>query len=116
MDAYVRKAALAALRSNHKNHMHGCVIINNRDGKIVATGYNHNSGAPLKESFSVHAEMHALSKLSSSMRSKYPDCSLLVIRVTNRCNPCAKHSFPCELCRKVIQKHKCIRKVYYSVA
>lgn len=109
MDSYVKEALQQALRSNQK-HLHGCVIINNEDGKIVAKGYNFISGKPLKDTFSIHAEMHALSRLGK----KFRNCSMIVARLRDADSLVPKFSMPCQVCRRLILRHPVIKKVYFT--
>jgi deoxycytidylate deaminase len=109
MDAYVRKAAHTAERSNHKHHWHGCLVVNQDDGSIVSTGYNHTPPKPLKNVHSVHAEMHALSKFK---QAKYPNCFMVIVRVGP--NGGIKSSKPCPTCQKLIESVPSIRRVYYT--
>lgn len=115
MDTYVREAAHVARRSNQLHSWHGCVIVNKENGAIVATGYNHTLPKRLKETYSVHAEMHALSKFGTSLRSKYPNCFMVVVRVGRNGDRDVKFSMPCPTCQRMIAQQRSIRKVYYTV-
>lgn len=111
MDPYIRKAVQLARRSNHKHHTHGCVIVSNEDGSVVAEGYNHLLTRPLKDTYSVHAEMHALAKFGHCNRRKFKNCSMFIVRVGKRGLMCSK---PCSTCQKLIEQCPCIRRVYYT--
>lgn len=111
---YLRRAAFAALKSDVQHHKHGCLIINNKDGRIVCDGFNHHVHKPLEQTHSIHAEMHALSRFCGELERKYTDCSLLVVRVAPD-GTRVKNSQPCSVCERMIQKKsKCIRKVYFT--
>lgn len=112
MESYVREAVHIAQKSNHVHNWHGCVIVNKDDGSIVSAGYNHNLQKPLKTTYSIHAEMHALSKFGPSLQTKYPNCFMVVVRVGRMGD--IKFSMPCATCRRLIEQRPCIRRVYYS--
>lgn len=114
MDAYVRQAVQIAQRSNHKSHMHGCVIVSNEDGSVVSYGYNHTfPKRSMKETHSVHAEMHALGKFGAALRARYKNCSMVIVRIDKRAKY-TKFSMPCSKCQQLILRCPCIRRVYYS--
>lgn len=51
----------ATLRSTHKRHMTGCIILNKK-GKVISDGCSHSSSLRLNELRSIHAEIHALGR------------------------------------------------------
>lgn len=107
---FVERASQLAQKSPCKTHRHGCVIV--KDNEIVAEGYNHHC-TYLHHQFSIHAEVHALSKLKYN-RKIIPQCDMYVVRIgtDNMGNP-LKFSRPCSDCTKAIEKSG-IRKIYYS--
>ena len=93
-------------------HKHGAIIV--RNNQIIAEGINHF--APfLMHMFSVHAEVHALSKLKSKSKKFMEECTMIVVRLAPESSdtPC-KLSKPCASCAEAIKKSG-IRKVFYSI-
>lgn len=111
MDRYIVQAIREAYRSNQKKHRHGCLIINNDTGKVLCSGFNHVTNHPLHDTYSVHAEMHALAKFNQFMQRKYRNCSMIVVRIGKQ-EP--KNSHPCSSCTRSILKRPEIRRVYYT--
>lgn len=96
--------------SNVMYNRHSCIIV--EDGKIVAEGYNHYV-KHFNHAFSMHAEIHAISKLPS-VKKKKNNYEMYVIRVgTDNMNKPLKYSKPCINCTNAIIKAG-IKKVYYS--
>jgi deoxycytidylate deaminase len=61
VDPKIHKAVYkATLRSTHKRHMTGCVIV--KKNKIVSNGCAHASSFRLNELASIHAEIHTLAR------------------------------------------------------
>lgn len=116
---YVPQAVRVALRSNHKCHKHGCLIVNDEDGQVISTGYNHHPSHVHEEgedAWMLHAEMHALAKVKAkTMQAKYPNCTMLVVRAGPPSQVTQlRTSMPCKVCQRMILNHPCIRRVYYS--
>lgn len=112
---YLQRAAHAALRSNIKSFRHGCVIVHNPTGKILAEGYNHKDASHgLSHIDSIHAEMHAVQRYKG-LRKQYPNCSIYIVRIgpESQGNP-LRLSHPCCRCSETIRKVG-IRHVYSSV-
>jgi deoxycytidylate deaminase len=104
------RACLNARKSG-MNHRHGAIIV--RHGEIVAEGYNYEV-ADYKTTFSVHAEMDALSKVKHLGKSFLAECDMMVVRIgPATLEHTSKLSMPCPNCRPKIEKLG-IRKVYYT--
>jgi deoxycytidylate deaminase len=103
---YLTIAAEVAMNSE-MNHKHGAVLVHKKN--IIAVGYNYNLA-----SFSIHAEVAAISQLKGRDREILSECELYVVRIGPRKydNP-LKYSKPCIKCQNYITK-KCIKKTYYS--
>lgn len=113
-DRYLRRARQLALWSNLKNHRHGCVIVDNASGQIIAEGYNYKSdGLANPQLNSMHAEMQAIASYRP-LRRLYPNCSMFVVRIgsDNMGHP-LKYSKPCRMCSETIVRAG-IKRVYYS--
>lgn len=110
---YLEKASSLALYSDCKHHKHGAIIVNRKNGEIIATGYNHYTEY-MMHSFTCHAEMDALSKLKRIPRVCFSDFELYVVRVGKESNGFPlKYSKPCVNCTKAILKYG-IKRVYFS--
>jgi deoxycytidylate deaminase len=106
---FLRYAANIATYSNVLHNRHGCVIVQN--GEIIAEGYNHYV-KHFEHAFSMHAEVHAISKLKKKILNN--ECELYVVRIgTSGMGHPLKYSKPCENCTNAIVKSG-IRKIYYS--
>lgn len=104
-----KQASYYATKSNVKSHRHGCVIV--KDGNIITDGYNHYINY-YEHTYTIHAEVHALSKLKHIKNNN--GCELYVVRIgTDSMGNPLKYSRPCNNCTKMILKMG-IKKVYYS--
>lgn len=108
--SFLQRAMSIALKSNCKNHKHGCVIV--KDNEIISEGYNYRH-YHMCHKMSIHAEVAALSKLKHN-KKLLSSCDLYVVRVgvDSMGNP-LKYSKPCPDCERAILKSG-IKKVYYS--
>lgn len=108
---FLKRAMTVAQKSTCIHQRHGCVVV--KDGEIVAEGYNHHQ-THLYHKFSIHAEVHALSKLRKFNKKFISQCTLYVVRIgtDNMGNP-LKFSKPCKDCTRAIEKSG-IKRVYYS--
>jgi deoxycytidylate deaminase len=103
---YLRIAAEVAMNSE-MNHKHGAVLVHRKN--IIAVGYNYNLA-----SFSIHAEVAAISQLKGRDKDVLCECELYVVRIgTSKYDNALKYSKPCINCQNYITK-KCIKKTYYS--
>jgi len=110
--------SLAMDQAKHSNtmHKHGSVLMCKNQ---TFTGYNHFSGNS-HSGITIHAEEHAITNFitwckirqysDSYIRRKLKRSVLLTIRVKD---DCIKHSSPCGMCVKMIQKYE-IKHVIYS--
>lgn len=104
------RACLVARKSG-MNHRHGAIVIHR--GEIVAEGYNYEV-ADYKTTFSVHAEIDALSKVKHLGKSFLSECDLMVVRIGSATmEDTTKLSMPCPICKPKIEGLG-IRKVYYT--
>lgn len=104
------RACLVARKSG-MNHRHGAIVV--RNGEIVAEGYNYEV-ADYKTTFSVHAEMDALSKVKHLGKAFLSECDMMVVRIGSATmEDTTKLSMPCPICRPKIEGLG-IRKVYYT--
>jgi dCMP deaminase len=109
-DYFLKKAATYAVRSNVKNHKHGCVIV--KDGEVIADGFNHHVNH-YEHTFTIHAEVDALTKVKK-LKNILSECELYVVRIgTDLMGNPLKYSRPCVNCTKAILKAG-IKKVYFS--
>jgi pyrimidine deaminase RibD-like protein len=84
-------------KSGHHQHRHAVIVM--KGGAIIATGYNHGT---------VHAEIHALSRIWPNKRK---GCKIYSIRIRKDGNfGMAK---PCPPCEAYLIEHG-IKKVYYT--
>lgn len=105
---FVLRAIHMARKSDVKSHKHGCVII--RNGQIVAEGFNHYCDH-LRHQYTIHAEVHALSRLKGSRGGG--TCDMIVVRVHT--DGALKLSRPCEHCQVAIYRRRgIIRRVFFS--
>jgi deoxycytidylate deaminase len=103
---YLQIAANVAMNSD-MNHKHGAVLVYKKN--VIAVGYNYNLA-----SFSIHAEVAAISQLKGRDKNILADCELYVVRIGPRkYDNALKYSKPCINCQNYITK-KCIKKTYYS--
>jgi len=103
---YLQIAANVAMNSV-MNHKHGAVLVYKKN--VIAVGYNYNLA-----SFSIHAEVAAISQLKGRDKNILADCELYVVRIGPRkYDNALKYSKPCANCQNYITK-KCIKKTYYS--
>jgi deoxycytidylate deaminase len=109
-EAFLRRAAAIAMKSPHKQHRHGCVIV--RGDEIVSEGFNHNF-VHLYHKHSIHAEVDALNKTKHN-RGFLKQCDMYVVRIgtVSQGYP-LKLSKPCQDCTKAILRSG-IRRVFYS--
>ena len=103
---YLRIAGQIAMNSV-MNHKHGAIIVHKKN--IIAVGYNYNLA-----SFSIHAEVAAISQLKGRNKDILSECELYVVRIGSKKfdNP-LKYSKPCINCQNYISK-RCIKKTFYS--
>lgn len=96
-----RAAEKQAERSTHKRHRTGAVIFYGMNGKprlySTGTAHPHDGG---RRAFSVHAEMHAVSRLPPD----HGGAVCLLVTLTKAGNY-ATNSRPCEHCAKLLAKH-----------
>lgn len=103
---YLQIAANVAMNSD-MNHKHGAVLVYKKN--VIAVGYNYNLA-----SFSIHAEVAAISQLKGRDKNVLSECELYVVRIgPTKYNNALKYSKPCLNCQNYINK-KCIKKTYYS--
>lgn len=103
---FLRIAASVALNSQ-MNHKHGAIIVYKKN--IISSGFNYCIG-----DLSIHAEVHAISKLKGKERELLNECDLYVVRIgTGQFKNVLKYSKPCYDCQNLICK-KGIKKIYYS--
>lgn len=106
-DEYELLARKLATFSDVKYHRHGCVVV--KKGQVIATGYNHHVR---DDKTTIHAEMHAISKLKKTEDLR--NCDLYVVRIgTDKMNWPLKYSRPCTICSDFVIKHG-VRRVFYS--
>jgi deoxycytidylate deaminase len=67
MNYHIDSAIKIALRSMHKKHLTGCVIVDNPSDSIISNGWSHTGQWRRSGLYSVHAEIHAL------IRGKHQD-------------------------------------------
>lgn len=119
--SYFMHEAKKLSQKSEMNHKHGCVIV--RNGKIVATGYNHHytsshtncNGIPKK--FSVHAEECAVKNYCKKHLKSSSNAPIQIYIV--RCGIVygkqkLKNSKPCESCRNFMSYIE-PNKIYYSI-
>lgn len=107
----IRQRATHIAKHSGMNHRHGALVI--YDGKIISHGYNHEHPA-LKNQYSIHAEVDALTKIKKLGKHVLSKCELVVVRIgPESFNNVFKLSMPCCNCTKYIQRLG-IKKVYYS--
>jgi deoxycytidylate deaminase len=103
---YLRIAAEVAMNSE-MNHKHGAVLVHKKN--IIAVGYNYYLA-----SFSIHAEVAAISQLKGRDKDVLSECELYVVRIgPQKYDNALKYSKPCLNCQNYITK-KSIKKTYYS--
>lgn len=103
---YLNIASEIALKSN-MSQKHGAIIVYKKE--IIAIGYNY-----YYNSYSIHAEVSAISKLKGIEKNKLINCELYVVRIGSKSlNNILKYSKPCSNCQKYILKNM-IKKTYYS--
>lgn len=103
---YLQIAAEVAMNSV-MNHKHGAIIVHKKN--IIAMGFNY-----LHSTFSIHAEIAAISQLKGKEKDILPECELYVVRIgPKKYDNALKYSKPCMNCQNYIAK-KCIKKTYYS--
>lgn len=103
---YLNIAAQIAMNSV-MNHKHGAIIVYKKD--IIAVGFNH-----LQSTFSVHAEIDAISKIKGKDKDILTKCELYVVRIgPKKFNNTLKYSKPCSDCQNYIEKRG-IKKIFYS--
>jgi deoxycytidylate deaminase len=109
---YLDEAAKIAMKSSMR-HKHGCIA---RYGKsVVASGYNHETNAGLKEVWSLHAEAEVLKELQrvyKDDRRKIQKCKVYVVRISNE-KDIYKMSKPCSICKRRLEEFG-IKEIYYS--
>jgi deoxycytidylate deaminase len=100
-------AAKIALKSP-MGHKHGAIVVHK--GKIIGAGHNYY----VTQSFSIHAEVAALSCIKSKDKHLLPYCDLYVVRIgPNRFDNPLKYSKPCCNCQHTILKNN-IKRTFYS--
>lgn len=103
---YLQIAAEVAMNSV-MNHKHGAIIVHKKN--IIAVGYNY-----LHSTFSIHAEIAAITCLKGKEKVILPECELYVVRIgPKKYDNALKYSKPCMNCQNYIAK-KCIKKTFYS--
>lgn len=103
---FINIAAKVALNST-MNHKHGAIIVWKKN--IIASGWNYIYGT-----YSIHAEVAAISKLKGKNKELLPECELYVVRIgPDKLNNPLKYSKPCFNCQHFICKNL-IKKIYYS--
>ncbi len=111
------QAARVALRSN-MTQQHGCIIVDpNASNRVVASGYNFKMSY-LQHQFSIHAEVHALSKMKKMKQPSVGAFDMYVVRIARdneHDDSVFRMSKPCCACKKAIEESShIIRRVYYS--
>lgn len=103
---YLDIAAKNALKSP-MGHKHGAIVVYR--GKIIGSGYNYYIS-----SFSIHAEVAAISNIKGKYKRFLQECELYVVRIgPDKFNNPLKYSKPCCNCQNTIRKYN-IKKAFYS--
>ena len=103
---YLQIAAEMAMNSV-MNHKHGAILVHKKN--IIAAGYNY-----YHSTFSIHAEIAAISQLKGKEKDILPECELYVVRIgPKKYDNALKYSKPCMNCQNYIAK-KSIKKTFYS--
>ena len=103
---YLEIAASIAMESTMLQK-HGAVIVHKKN--IIASGFNYHH-----ETFSIHAEVAAISSLKGKEKDILSECSLYVVRIgPSKYDNALKYSKPCFNCQHTILKHN-IKSTYYS--
>jgi deoxycytidylate deaminase len=106
MNMWYRSISRAA-SCTHKRHRTGCIIFDNKTGKVLASGTAHPAdGYAIR---SIHAERDALRKVSSEGGSH----SLLIVTLTKTGN-FAQVSRPCTHCTEAILQCPEIDNIIYA--
>lgn len=105
-DTYFKIAAEVAVNSD-MCQKHGAVIVYKKE--IIACGYNY-----YYSTFSIHAEVAAISQLKGRDKEILSECELYVVRIgPDKLDNPLKYSRPCNNCQHFINKN-CIKKTFYS--
>ena len=103
---YLQIAANVAMNSV-MNHKHGAIIVHKKN--IIGVGYNYQYST-----FSIHAEIAAITQLKGKEKNLLAECELYVVRIgPTKYDHALKYSKPCLNCQNYIAK-KCIKKTFYS--
>lgn len=109
---YLMKARKESFKATHPRVRIGVVIVKN--GKVISRGHNQMRRINLKEfskwSNSLHAEVHALYKLTIEQTRK---ATMYIYRETKNGN--LAMCKPCDYCSKAIQEYK-IKQVVYTTS
>ena len=106
---YFEIAVREALKSEIA-HKHGCVIRNQKSGKIMAKGHNkYTHRKCFKNYYSIHAEVDVINKCRS-IDLKKNKVIMYIVRIGN--NGAVQYSKPCVKCQKLLIKKKVT--IYHS--
>ena len=92
------------------NQKHACIVVHGNT--IIAEGYNQTIDY-FSHSYSLHAEVVAISKLKPFPKSYLRQCKMYVFRISNTNPNIFRMSKPCLNCQRAIIEME-IGKVYYS--
>lgn len=116
MDERKRQILLNEACKSEMEHRHSAIVVW-KEKYILSKGYNKKyDGFKMNDMYSIHAEVHALSKLNIPKFGKIIDeCTMYVIRIGGSKNDgyLFKNSKPCPHCETYIKKFG-IKKVFYS--
>ena len=85
-----------------------------KDGKIIGRGYNIGFAQPLRNRYSIHAEVSAIFNTLKA-KHKIKGADLYVVQLfEDNSGERLRCSKPCMNCKSVIEKHG-IKNVYYSM-
>lgn len=107
---YIDQAIKVAKRSSHKKFMMGAVVVN-RQGEIIANGWQHSGTWRMRELYSTHAELHCLFKLRH-MKGQLDDCEIYVAGVARKSGNIVRAA-PCIRCATSLF-HAGFKHVYFS--
>lgn len=106
----IRRAAIEALKSTHKQHRMGAVIV--KGGRVLSTGYNTMQPSARLGTNTRHAEAHAILKLLKEGRlHSLAGADLYVTRFTR--GGSVGLSRPCSACAELARSVG-VSRVFYS--
>lgn len=96
----MRTANKVALKSEHKQHRHGAVIV--KGGRVLSTGYNQLRPSNVIKTPTLHAEAHAILKVLGDRRQhELVGATMYVSRWTR--GGCLSLSKPCPSCTDLLR-------------